>query len=80
MLISFPILKGNDAHLIRKKTFEKKTIVILNMQKDFWNIINLHQVLNNESLRGIEIDNPIYCASLMSFQRYKIAPQDCLPW
>jgi hypothetical protein len=25
-------------------------IIILNMQKEFWNIINLHQVLKNETL------------------------------
>jgi hypothetical protein len=35
-----------------KKTFEKKIIVIVvvNMQKYSWSIINLHQVLNNETL------------------------------
>jgi len=42
----------NDAHVINKKDIWKNWlfIVVLNMQKDFWNIINLHQVLNNETL------------------------------
>jgi hypothetical protein len=32
--------------------FEKIKIIVtvaLNLQKDFWNIINLYQVLNNET-------------------------------
>jgi hypothetical protein len=31
------------------------SIIILNMQKDFWNIINLHQVLNIETLQVMEL-------------------------
>jgi hypothetical protein len=40
-------------HIWLKKNVWKKKIIVsiaLKMQKDSWNIINLHQVLNNETL------------------------------
>jgi hypothetical protein len=63
-----------------KKWYLQKQIVstiVLNMQKDSWNIINSHQVLNFETLQVMEpikkkIDNSIFYAPLVNFQRYKI--------
>jgi hypothetical protein len=81
MLISFPILRGNGAHLKRKKNhsyFEHGKGLLKYHQ--FASSFELWNFINNGSLRGIEIDNPIYCAPFLCFQRYKIAPQDCLPW
>jgi hypothetical protein len=51
--------------------------IVLNMQKDSWNIINSHRVLKIETLQVMEpikkkIDNSIYYAPLVNFQRYKI--------
>jgi hypothetical protein len=59
---------------LKKKTI---VIVVLNMQKGSWNIINLHQVLSNETLQVIELKKKkklifYYYAPLAIFQRYKI--------
>jgi hypothetical protein len=44
------LTKKND---VLKKT--QRVTIALNMQKDSWNIINLHQVLNNGTLYIMEL-------------------------
>jgi hypothetical protein len=86
MLISLPILRGNGAHLTRKKDVWKKNHNYFEHAKE---LLKYHQFAssfeqwnftNNGSLKETKIDNPNYFASLMIFQRYKIAREDCLPW
>jgi hypothetical protein len=80
MLKSFSIFKRNGAHLVRKKTFEKKTRTIhfqgfnaLNMQKHFVFMSSFEHVnfaINGKYSKRI-YDNPNYYASYVIFQTYK---------
>jgi hypothetical protein len=56
---------------------------MLNMQKDSWNIINLHQVLNIETLQIMELkkekkfNNSIYNAPFVIFQKMLKKKKHC---
>jgi hypothetical protein len=72
-------LKNIGVHFVLKKKFEKeKEKEHYSWQKKIWNIINLHQNLKNwnfvssEAYSKNQIDNPIYYALLVIFQKPKI--------
>jgi hypothetical protein len=77
-----PILKSNGTtHLIRKKEIWKKKLLTIYLRPytllSFWNIINLNQILNIETLQVIKfiplkkyIGNPNYCTTPMICQKY----------
>jgi len=82
MLKSSPIFKRNGAHLVERKTFEKKTktihfwgLSVLNMWKHFWFVSNFEHIIfaMNEKYFQKNYDNVNYHASLVIFQTYKNA-------
>jgi len=81
MLKSFTNFRRNDAHLIEKRTLEKKKtkivhfqgLSVLNMQTYLWFVSNFENVnfVNNGKYSKQNYDNPNYYASLVIFQTYK---------
>jgi hypothetical protein len=81
MLKSSPIFKRNGAHLVGKKTFEKKQSCPLLMFECFEHVILLYFLTNVghvnftiiENCSKIIYENLNYYASLVIFQKYKNA-------
>jgi hypothetical protein len=96
LIINFKILskfQRSGAHLVEKRTFEKKPrtihsqgLSVLNMQKHFWFISSFKDVkfIINGKYSQKNNDNPDYYFSLVVFQTYENAilrnVHDSLGW